>query len=160
MERYVKLLNLYCPRKEEEDKPVENTIKECNEDSMKKTPIPEVLSKDTVNVSGNELQSTEQAIPMDTIIEEDDGGAEAPEEEMILPDSEEQSVEMIPEETVHSTGINRQAWIGNLSTKDMAQYLSRNLSVSTLKSPDQLFNWLSDIVDNDGRFLEEGNQVR
>ena len=35
-ERYVKLLNLYCPRKEEEDKPVENTIKECNEDSMKK----------------------------------------------------------------------------------------------------------------------------
>lgn len=159
-ERYVKLLNLYCPRKEEEDKPVENTIKECNEDSMKKTPIPEVLSKDTVNVSGNELQSTEQAIPMDTIIEEDDGGAEAPEEEMILPDSEEQSVEMIPEETVHSTGINRQAWIGNLSTKDMAQYLSRNLSVSTLKSPDQLFNWLSDIVDNDGRFLEEGNQVR
>ena len=32
-ERYVKLLNLYCPRKEEEDKPVENTIKECNEDS-------------------------------------------------------------------------------------------------------------------------------
>lgn len=140
--------------------PVENTIKECNEDSMKKTPIPEVLSKDTVNVSGNELQSTEQAIPMDTIIEEDDGGAEAPEEEMILPDSEEQSVEMIPEETVHSTGINRQAWIGNLSTKDMAQYLSRNLSVSTLKSPDQLFNWLSDIVDNDGRFLEEGNQVR
>ena len=44
-ERYVKLLNLYCPRKEEEDKPVENTIKECNEDSMKKTPIPEVLSK-------------------------------------------------------------------------------------------------------------------
>lgn len=128
--------------------------------SMKKTPIPEVLSKDTVNVSGNELQSTEQAIPMDTIIEEDDGGAEAPEEEMILPDSEEQSVEMIPEETVHSTGINRQAWIGNLSTKDMAQYLSRNLSVSTLKSPDQLFNWLSDIVDNDGRFLEEGNQVR
>lgn len=29
-----------------------------------------------------------------------------------------------------------------------------------LKSPDQLFNWLSDIVDNDGRFLEEGNQVR
>ena len=67
---------------------------------------------------------------------------------------------MIPEETVHSTGINRQAWIGNLYTKDMAQYLSRNLSVSTLKSPDQLFNWLSDIVDNDGRFLEEGNQVR
>ena len=67
---------------------------------------------------------------------------------------------MIPEETVHSTGINRQAWIGNLSTKDMAQYLSRNLSVSTLKSPDQLFNWLSDIVDNDGRFLEEGNQVK
>ena len=97
---------------------------------------------------------------MDTIIEEDDGGAEAPEEEMILPDSEEQSVEMIPEETVHSTGINRQAWIGNLSTKDMAQYLSRNLSVSTLKSPDQLFNWLSHIVDHDGRFLEEGNQVR
>lgn len=62
--------------------------------------------------------------------------------------------------TKYSTGINRQAWIGNLSTKDMAQYLSRNLSVSTLKSPDQLFNWLSDIVDNDGRFLEEGNQVR
>ena len=51
-------------------------------------------------------------------------------------------------------------WLGNLSMEDMAQYLSRNLSVSTLKSPDQLFNWLSDIVDNDGRFLEEGNQVR
>ena len=92
-------MNLYCPRKKEEDKPVENTIKECNEDSMKKTPIPEMIIKDTVNVSGNELQSTEQAILMDTIIEEDDGGAEAPEEEMILPDSEEQS-EMIPEENI------------------------------------------------------------
>ena len=158
-ERYVKLLNLYCPRKEE-DELVENTLTECNEDSMKKTPIPEALLKDTVNVSSNRLQPTEQEIPMDTIIEEDDGGAEAPEEEMILPDSEEQSVEMIPEETVHSAGINRQAWLGNLSTEDMAQYLSRNLSVSTLKSPEQLFNWLSDIVDNDGRFLEEGKQVR
>ena len=27
-------------------------------------------------------------------------------------------------------------WLGNLSMEDMAQYLNRNLSVSTLKSPD------------------------
>jgi len=44
--------------------------------------------------------------------------------------------------------------------EDMAQYLNRNLSVSTLKSPDLLLNWLSDIVDDDGKFLEEGKQVR
>ena len=102
----------------------------------------------------------EQAyIPMDTIVEEDDGGEEAPEEEMYIPVLEEQSEEELSvKETV--LGITRQMWLGNLSMEDMAQYLSRNLSVSTLKSPDQLFNWLSDIVDNDGRFLEEGNQVR
>ena len=57
----------------------------------------------------------EQAyIPMDTIVEEDDGGEEAPEEEMYIPVLEEQSEEELSvKETV--LGITRQMWLGNLS---------------------------------------------
>ena len=99
-ERYVKLLNTYCPRKEEDEEP-ENIMEEHDEESEE-----ELSVKETV------------------------------------------------------LGITRQMWLGNLSMEDMAQYLNRNLSVSTLKSPDLLLNWLSDIVDDDGKFLEEGKQVR
>lgn len=111
-------------------------------------------------VPDSKQETMEQAyIPMDTIVEEDDGGEEAPEEEMYIPVLEEQSEEELSvKETV--LGITRQMWLGNLSMEDMAQYLNRNLSVSTLKSPDLLLNWLSDIVDDDGKFLEEGKQVR
>ena len=158
-ERYVKLLNTYCPRKEEDEEP-ENIMEEHDEEKMEKTPIPEVLSEDIPLVPDSKQETMEQAyIPMDTIVEEDDGGEEAPEEEMYIPVLEEQSEEELSvKETV--LGITRQMWLGNLSMEDMAQYLNRNLSVSTLKSPDLLLNWLSDIVDDDGKFLEEGKQVR
>ena len=158
-ERYVKLLNTYCPRKEEDEEP-ENVMEEHDEEKMEKTPIPEVLSEDIPLVPDSKQETMEQAyIPMDTIVEEDDGGEEAPEEEMYIPVLEEQSEEELSvKETV--LGITRQMWLGNLSMEDMAQYLNRNLSVSTLKSPDLLLNWLSDIVDDDGKFLEEGKQVR
>lgn len=135
-------------------------MEEHDEEKMEKTPIPEVLSEDIPLVPDSKQETMEQAyIPMDTIVEEDDGGEEAPEEEMYIPVLEEQSEEELSvKETV--LGITRQMWLGNLSMEDMAQYLNRNLSVSTLKSPDLLLNWLSDIVDDDGKFLEEGKQVR
>ncbi len=147
-ERYIKLLDMYCPRTDE---------KESGEEAIQKENEPKKHLKKEKETTPSEEQKP-VFIPMDELIDKD-GGEKAPEEDI---NNYREKAHVLKFSTIKQE-TSRQEWINTLSMHDLAHYLNRYLSVNILKSPELLYHWLSDSVDDYGNSLEVekiGKQVR
>lgn len=139
-ERYIKLLDQYCPRTEEKNEPAMNFSTKNEQEK------PEDRMKTVGSVKPEKREKAKHAfIPMDEIIEGD-----APEEEQGIPEEELDTPEGIAGK---ESRISRWKWLGGLEVRAVADYLCRNLAPETLMSTALLYQWLSADVDSYGEHL-------
>ena len=120
-ERYVTLLDQYCPKEEkEEPEPVERREEQ-------RDMVPEIETEDTdcKEPAGKlDREGREVSVPMDELVEE---GRE------------------------ETAGLTRQEYMNSLDIKEVSSYISHFLSEEILRCPALIEKWLKDCVNEEGQ---------
>ncbi len=144
-ERFVQLINKHCPKmtgpepepKEGVPEPVQTERLEPTKKDSKEVP------ENTENAAREPERSEE--IPAQSEIKSEPSEPTATIIEM--PKEPETEKKPIPWQ------VSRKKYMETLTEKEMAQYLSENLSGVTLKTPQELEKWLSENVDGEGQAI-------
>ena len=140
-ERYVQLINKHCPKKTApEPEPKEG--------------VPEPVPTERLELEGEtSKEAPENTEKIAKAPEQSEEAPEQPEEKLPEPTATiiEMPKEPEPEKKPIPWQVSRKKYMETLTEKEMAQYLSENLSGVTLKTPQELEKWLSERVDGEGQ---------
>lgn len=120
-ERYVTLLDQYCPKEEKE----EPELVERREEQ--RDMVPEIETEDTDCKEPAEKldrEGREVSVPMDELVEE---GRE------------------------ETAGLTRQEYMNSLDIKEVSSYINHFLSEEILRCPELIEKWLKDCVNEEGQ---------
>ena len=120
-ERYVTLLDQYCPKEEKE----EPELVERREEQRDMVPEIETEDTDCKEPAGKpDREGREVSVPMDELVEE---GRE------------------------ETAGLTRQEYMNSLDIKEVSSYISHFLSEEILRCPALIEKWLKDCVNEEGQ---------
>lgn len=120
-ERYVAMLDQYCPKEEKE----EPELVERREEQRDMVPEIETEDTDCKEPAGKlDREGREVSVPMDELVEE---GRE------------------------ETAGLTRQEYMNSLDIKEVSSYISHFLSEEILRCPALIEKWLKDCVNEEGQ---------
>ena len=120
-ERYVTLLDQYCPKEEKE----EPELVERREEQRDMVPEIETEDTDCKEPAGKpDREGREVSVPMDELVEE---GRE------------------------ETAGLTRQEYMNSLDIKEVSSYINHFLSEEILRCPELIEKWLKDCVNEEGQ---------
>lgn len=144
-ERYVQLVNKYCPKITAPEPEPKKSLSEPIQ--AEETEQKQELSEELEKAAGITLEEPELPGATSETPETNHEPSETTATIIEMPKEPETEKKPIPWQ------VSRKKYMEILTEKEMAQYLSKNLSGVTLKTPQELEKWLSEKVDGDGQAI-------